>query len=151
MSTSSASTTSSIVTSAVLLCPASFTLVVAICECSSTIPAVKCFPCPLITVAFPSLKLEPILEIFPFLISTSVFSRIPSFSFVQTVTFLNRMVSWIGYRIYLIYLIFFFSIFTFFLFFGTCFCFRFFFCNETSFTSVREIGFAVKKVCIINI
>jgi len=44
-------TTSSIVTSAVELWPDSFTADVAICECSSIIPAVKYFPDPLITLA----------------------------------------------------------------------------------------------------
>ena len=75
MSTSSASKTSSIVTSAVLLCPASLTLAVAICECSSIIPDVKCLPVPSITVALPALKLVPIFAIFPFLIKTSVFLK----------------------------------------------------------------------------
>ena len=67
------------VTSAVELCPASLTDDVAICECSSIIPAVKCLPVPSIILALDALRFLPILEILPFLINTSVFSKTPSF------------------------------------------------------------------------
>ncbi|MNL54081.1 hypothetical protein D3C87_1773810 [compost metagenome] len=64
----------------------------AICECSSIIPLVMCFPLASITVAPASERFLPTAAIFPFLIKTSVSVRIPSFSFVQTVAFLNNKV-----------------------------------------------------------
>ena len=88
--------TSSIDTSADEFCPDSFTEEVAICECSSIIPEVKCLPVASITIAFLSVNEVPILAIFPFLIKTSVCFKTPSFSFVQTVAFLNKTVSCFG-------------------------------------------------------
>ena len=58
------------------------------CECSSIIPAVKCLFVPSISnelLLFS--KFFPIDAIRPLLIATSVFLRMPSFSFVQTVVF----------------------------------------------------------------
>ena len=63
------------------------------------IPAVMCFPVASITVAFLSERSLPILAIFPSLINTSVFSRIPSPSLVQTVAFLNSKVSDFGFSL----------------------------------------------------
>ncbi len=84
-------TTSCIVTSALELCPPSLTpLEIAICECSSIIPLVRCLPLASITVAFGSERFFPIAAIFPSLINTSVFSKIPYFSLVQIVAFLNN-------------------------------------------------------------
>ena len=68
------------VTSADEFCPPSFTpFEMAMCECSSMIPAVKCFPVPSTTFAPVDGKFLPIFTIFPFWINTSVSFRIPSF------------------------------------------------------------------------
>ena len=97
---SSEFTTSSIVTSADEFCPPSFTpFEMAICECSSIIPAVKCFPVASITFPFWG-KFFPILMIFPFSIKTSVSFKTPSFSPVQTVAFLNNIVSCFGFVLF---------------------------------------------------
>jgi hypothetical protein len=80
------STTSSMVTSADEFWPPSLIADAAICECSSTIPAVKCLPVPSISMAFLSFKSLPIFAIFPSFKRISVFFRIPSASLVQTVT-----------------------------------------------------------------
>uniref|UniRef100_A0AB33KS58 Uncharacterized protein n=1 Tax=Tenacibaculum sp. Pbs-1 TaxID=3238748 RepID=A0AB33KS58_9FLAO len=88
--------TSSIVTSAVELCPDSFTAEVAICECSSIIPAVTYLPVPSITFAPIEDKLVPILAILPSLINTSVLFSTSLFSEVQTVAFLIKIVSFCG-------------------------------------------------------
>ena len=65
-------------------------------ECSSTIPGVNCLPVASITLAVPAGKFFPTAFIFPFSISTSVLGKIPSFSLVQTVAFLNNTVSAFG-------------------------------------------------------
>ena len=86
------------VTSALELCPPSFTpFEIAIWECSSIIPLVKCFPLASTTVADASDIFFPIAAIFPFLTNTSVSSRIPSFSLVQTVAFLKSIVCISGF------------------------------------------------------
>ena len=61
------------------------------------IPAVKCLPVPSITFAPVDGKFLPIFAIFPFWIKTSVSFKFPSFSPVQTVTFLKRIVSCFGF------------------------------------------------------
>ena len=91
---SSGFTTSPILTSAVTACPPSLTpREIAICECSSIIPLVKCFPFPsIMSMSFGSSPLFlgsiSTLLIFPFSINIVALLRMPSCSFVQTVTFL---------------------------------------------------------------
>jgi len=51
---------------------------------------------PSTTAALASLKFFPIFAILPPLINTSVFSKTPSFSLVQTVAFLISIVSCLG-------------------------------------------------------
>ena len=84
------------VTSAEEFCAPSFIEEAAICECSSTIPAVKCLPVPSITVALLDFKSLPIFEILPSSNKTSVFSKMPASSLVQTVTFFIKIVSVFG-------------------------------------------------------
>ena len=63
------------------------------------IPAVKCLPVPSTNFAPVEGKFLPIFTIFPFWINTSVSFRIPSFSPVQTVVFLNKIVSCFGFSV----------------------------------------------------
>jgi len=88
--------TSSIVTSAVELCPDSLTAEVAICACSSIIPAVTYLLVASIILAFLALMFLPILAIVPFFNKISVFTKTSSFSPVQIVAFLIKMVSCFG-------------------------------------------------------
>ena len=67
------------------------------CECSSIIPLVKCFPFASTMIAEPSVIFLPIAAIFPFFTNTSDSTKIPSFSLVQTVAFLNKIVSAVGF------------------------------------------------------
>jgi hypothetical protein len=68
----------------------------AICECSSIIPLVKCLPEASTVFALASDKFLPTATIFPLLIATSVSVKIPSFSLLQTVAFLKIMISVFG-------------------------------------------------------
>ena len=56
-------------------------------------PALKCLPVPSITLAPASLISLPSLAILPFFNKTSVLFKTPSFSLVQTVAFLIKIVS----------------------------------------------------------
>ena len=60
------------------------------------IPAVKCLPVPSISTIPFTERFLPILAIFPSFNKTSVFSKIPSSSLVQTVTFLIKIDSDFG-------------------------------------------------------
>ena len=93
---SSGFTTSAILTSAVMAWPPSLTpLEMAICECSSMIPLVKCMPLASIMRAPAGALMDCRLTliILPSCTKTSAPTRIPSFSLVQTVAFLKRSVS----------------------------------------------------------
>ena len=81
--------TSCMETSADELCPDSLIDDAAICECSSTIPDVKCLFVPSISIELlVFLRFCPISAISPSENATSVFFKIPSTSLVQTVVFL---------------------------------------------------------------
>ena len=92
---SSGFTTSAILTSAEMDCPPSFTpFEMAICECSSMMPLVKCSPFASTTLAPAGAAIDwrLTLMIFPSCTSTSAPTKIPSFSLVQTVASLNKIV-----------------------------------------------------------
>src|SRR5574343_1150989 len=94
---SSAFTASPILTSLVTACVPSFTpCEMAMCECSSIIPLVKCLPLASITRHSAQAKFLPTAVIFPSFITTSVWVEMPCCSLVQTVAFLNNIFSVLG-------------------------------------------------------
>ena len=81
-----------------LACVPSFTpRLIAMCECSSIMPGVRCLPVPSITMALGSAlsKMFPMCFIFPSLMSTSVIN-VPCVSKVQTVAPLIKIVPALG-------------------------------------------------------
>lgn len=84
-------------TSAELDCPPSLMETRAMCECSSMIPAVRCLPAPSMTRALGAEMFLAMRVILPFSTNTSVPCKTPASSLVQTVVFLTRSVSVLGF------------------------------------------------------
>ena len=70
---------------------------IAMCECSSIIPEVKCNPVPFIILASAGIDIfSPIAAIFPLSTKTETFFKIPYSSFVQAVTLEKTIFSSLG-------------------------------------------------------